>query len=278
MHSRIVFMKHFKNTLLALTIFTSAQIFGAQAPIKHSQVHSAHTSTNYFSQLPAELRGEVLQYAFMGSGYPDVKALANAITAMQSKLTVDSLLKIFESLNTTNALALAEQLHHIPLMQDPRIAAWVATEKTHLINGPALFNAAAKGNVELVKNLLTNKYSNVNWRNTGRGQDQGHTPLLRVVSLAHPEHIVAEIVDMLLKAGANPNLASQTKIKQVTHEDWTALMAAAGKGNERVVEMLVRAKANVNAQDVYGDTALIEATKKGHTEIVQILRDAGAQK
>jgi hypothetical protein len=270
-------MKNLKIALVALNLFTCTHSISMEAPPAKPASKSLPTPANYFSQLPAELRGEVLEYAFKGTGYPDVKALANALTAMQNKFTVEGLLKIFNSLNTTNALALAEQLQHLPLMQEPHIAAWVETEKNQFINGQALFNAAAKGSVETVRNLLENRYTQVNWRNPAeRSQAYSLTPLLRVVSLAIPPQVVAEIVDMLLKAGANPNLASQTKPKEGNKDNWTPLMAAAGKGNEPVVQMLLRAKANVNARDIYGDTALIEAEKKGHARVVQILLEAEA--
>jgi hypothetical protein len=270
-------MKNLKITLSTLAVLFSTSLMSMEAPPAAPGKIISSSRENYFSQLPAELRGEVLQYAFMGSGYPDVKALANVLTAMQNKVTVDALLKIFNSLNTTYALALAEQLQHLPLMQDPQLVAWVETEKNQFINGQALFNAAAKGSVEPVKNLLANRYIHANWRNPAeRSQAYSLTPLLRVVSLALPQETVAEIVDLLLKAGANANLASKTKTRDGNKDDWTPLIAAAGKGNAHVVRMLLSAKANVDAQDIYGDTALIEAAKKGHREIIELLLNAGA--
>lgn len=53
----------------------------------------------------------------------------------------------------------------------------------------------------------------------------------------------------------------------------TALMKAE---NEQVIEQLINAGADVNVKDEDGSTALMWAAKQGHTEIIQLLKDAGA--
>ena len=259
-----------KITLIALISLVSASLFAAEAPPKAQ-------SPSYISQLPAELRGELRHYALHGTGYPDALALANTIITMQNNITPEKLLETLEALPTVIALELAQYLKNLPALNNPAVAAWVANAPTQLINGQALFDAAARGQVKRVKNLLANKYIDVNWRNPAQSsQLYSLTPLLRVVSLLLPPHIVVEIVDMLLKAGANPDLASQTKPREGNKDNWTPLMAMASKGNEQAVSMLLKANANINAQDVYGDSALIEAATKGRTQIVQMLLEAGA--
>lgn len=262
-----------KNILLVLIPLISASLFAAEAPMPQAP---AQQPASYIMQLPPELQNELLQYTLYGTGYPDINAFANIIIAHQDKITSEKLIAILESLPTAIALELTTNLKNLPLMQKPLIINWIEAEKTRFTKGQELYDAAAKGQVDRIKNLLANKNINVNWRNPRKGIGQGLTPLLRVVSLAFPEATVAEIVDMLLKAGANPNLASETQTNRGTNQNWTALMVAAGKGNEPVVSMLLKAKAHVNTQDIYGDTALIEAAQKGHTHIVQMLLDAGA--
>lgn len=56
------------------------------------------------------------------------------------------------------------------------------------------------------------------------------------------------------------------------------LMIAAKKGNEELVQMLIKSGANVNLSDNEGWTPLIAAAHKGHKEVCKILLDAGANK
>ncbi len=41
---------------------------------------------------------------------------------------------------------------------------------------------------------------------------------------------------------------------------------------------LLAAKADVNAKNKKGETALMEASKRGHDEVVKLLKQAGAKK
>ena len=56
----------------------------------------------------------------------------------------------------------------------------------------------------------------------------------------------------------------------------TALMAAASRGNPDIVQSLLAAGADVNMKGLQGNTALILAAMRGHTSLVQILLDKGA--
>jgi ankyrin repeat protein len=44
------------------------------------------------------------------------------------------------------------------------------------------------------------------------------------------------------------------------------------------VRFLIRAGADVNAENVYGYTALRGAERRGHSEIAEVLRAAGARR
>jgi hypothetical protein len=54
-------------------------------------------------------------------------------------------------------------------------------------------------------------------------------------------------------------------------------MLAARRGSEDLVRFLAKHRANVQARNRYGDTALMLAALKGHGEVVKILADAGAE-
>jgi ankyrin repeat protein len=56
----------------------------------------------------------------------------------------------------------------------------------------------------------------------------------------------------------------------------TLLMAAASRGHEATVRVLLQRGSSVNLQDSDGVTALMDAAFRGHTTTVQALLDAGA--
>jgi uncharacterized protein len=57
----------------------------------------------------------------------------------------------------------------------------------------------------------------------------------------------------------------------------TLLMTAAANGNVRLVESLLRLRANILKNNKYGESALALAALNGHKEVVRILVDAGAR-
>jgi ankyrin repeat protein len=56
----------------------------------------------------------------------------------------------------------------------------------------------------------------------------------------------------------------------------TPLMIAAAEGKENLAKLLVEYGADVNAKDLYGDTALMWAVHGGHLNVVEFLVEHGA--
>jgi ankyrin repeat protein len=54
-------------------------------------------------------------------------------------------------------------------------------------------------------------------------------------------------------------------------------MCAAFNGRIDTVRVLLAKGADVNAKAIMGDTALAQAKKKGHEEIVRMLKEAGTK-
>ncbi|MGB8367217.1 MAG: ankyrin repeat domain-containing protein [Candidatus Babeliales bacterium] len=122
------------------------------------------------------------------------------------------------------------------------------------------------------------------------------TPLMRSVMRNN-----TEIVELLLKNGADPNLNdryNQTALMiavewgnidlvtlliehnaNIGHQDClgqTALMNATKYGNINSVALLIEHNANINHQDRWGQTALTEAAQKNNKKIVTLLLENGA--
>ena len=136
----------------------------------------------------------------------------------------------------------------------------------------ALLLAAEYNLVEIVEFLLSMPEINVNLRDKNRW-----TALMYASRYGH-----VEIVKLLLsKPDLNVNLQSEG--------GWTALMIASWKGKVEIVKLLLsRSKSvytgmsetltrstnqrlDVNIEDESGETALMLASKNGHTEIVKLL-------
>ena len=109
-----------------------------------------------------------------------------------------------------------------------------------------------------------------------------------------------EVVELLLEAGANPNIQIKTsttrkdvmselpddillqpqvkpfflpQFKGMTFNGWTALMFASMEGHLDIVQILLQAKAIPDLQNETGDTAILLAA---HSDIVQQLLECGA--
>ena len=127
-----------------------------------------------------------------------------------------------------------------------------------------------RGSVTLVTHLLDHG-ANINQGTTGvdDGDDDEApqtTPLLLACSQGH-----TRVVDLLLERGADPTL--------VDGHGTTPLMAASLGGSVECVRRLLGhelARTTINAQDTDGVCALGYACKHGHSVIVVLLLEAGA--
>lgn len=121
----------------------------------------------------------------------------------------------------------------------------------------ALLRAALIGQTWAVKTLLAEGID-VNTRD-----GCGRTALMEAAFSGH-----TETLRVLLKNGAEVNVTDC--------DGWTALIEAASKGYSDAVRVLLAAGADVNTKSKNGWTAL-KAAARGHTEIIKLLKNAGAR-
>ena len=126
-----------------------------------------------------------------------------------------------------------------------------------------LHHSSFHGDLSEVERLLDNG------ANPNAVNDGGGTALMMGAGKGH-----AEVVKLLLSAGANPNF-------ELYNSGKTALYWAVKSGHAEVVKLLLSAEANPNAANDDGETALMQAVRNGHTDaeyvkIVRMLLSAGA--
>jgi tetratricopeptide (TPR) repeat protein len=119
-----------------------------------------------------------------------------------------------------------------------------------------LFEAIDGNDIQTVR-ILIKAGVNVNVRTPA---SDGWTPLLEAVRGSE------EIVDLLLRSGADPNIAS--------FRGYTPLMRAAGHGCEAIIRMLIAANAKLDAVDDKGQSALDMAYAEGFPRAAAILEEA----
>ncbi|WP_258725853.1 ankyrin repeat domain-containing protein [Cellulomonas sp. NS3] len=131
-------------------------------------------------------------------------------------------------------------------------------EQEFLAGLPPLVHAAATGDVELVRSLLSQG------ADVAETDEEGWSALHAAASRRHPE-----VVEVLLAAGADPQAA--------TLDGFTVLLNAAGPGDARSVAALLNAGANVRAQSHrLGWTPLSRAADNGNLPVLELLLAAGA--
>ena len=125
------------------------------------------------------------------------------------------------------------------------------------------------------------------------------TDALERVNFTHEQDVAKPDIDLFeaaqkgdvnairraIKAGANVNAVDNRLPKSVENFDApsspsksTPLIYAVANGHPAAVDILIEAKANIEAQDAYGQTALKIARSAGNKKIIQKLQAAGAKK
>lgn len=150
---------------------------------------------------------------------------------------------------------------HLPMVQNLQ-AAGAQLEQTDDYGHTPLFWAVAGGHLELVQWLVAQgcDFKACN--------ESGESPLFRAASAGYHPNSPA-ILDFFLSLGADPNVRGP--------HGQTLLMAASSGGQLAMVQHLLQAGAEVEAQTERGENALIMACRsiKDHAEIVQALLQAG---
>ena len=127
-------------------------------------------------------------------------------------------------------------------------------------NGETALIVAAHTSHKSIVRALLDAGSDVNARNS-----YGRTALMGAVSRGNPD-----TAQLLLAAGADVN--------RKDHQGHTALISAAMIGHPSLAQILLANGANPHVETERGQTALSIATDKNDTEIIQLLRKAGATK
>lgn len=131
-----------------------------------------------------------------------------------------------------------------------------------------LLAAAKAGNLRAVEAAITHR------ANPNQQDEKGVSPLMWATY-----HGNLPIVDVLLKAGANVNLACANlnllPEEPIKYRD-TPLGLAVSQGHLPVVQALLNKGANINVENNLRRPALLLAVQTGNTAMVRTLLDAGA--
>lgn len=178
---------------------------------------------------------------------------------------------------------------HVKMAQ--RLAGLVARTP----DGLGIFDAAAIGNVGVVRNLLSSDLASVD----DRGPD-GYTALHLAASFGQ-----VEVARLLLGRGADPNAVALNESRvtplhsavAASHRDtaglllalgagpnaiqcggWTALHTAARDGDQAIVDMLLLRGADATRAADDGKTAIDLAEENGHGALAKLLRVAASRR
>lgn len=122
-----------------------------------------------------------------------------------------------------------------------------------------LITAAAAGSQEIVR-ILVKAGGNI------KDEMYGLTPLMFAVASRK-----VDVLKLLVELGAPVDQVSSTSGQ-------TALLSAIYAGNAEMVQALIDLKANVNFRTKDGDTPLKAAAKGDQTDLIEMLKTAGATK
>ena len=131
-----------------------------------------------------------------------------------------------------------------------------------------LFNAASEGNINKLKEALSNG-ANPNY--ISKQNEQLGALHAAARSLSSSENGAALCARELIGNGARASCRSISDKNEPIHE-------AASAGNEQVVKVLVESSPKcTSSENAFGNTALHAATRSGSPDIVKLLLEKGAQ-
>lgn len=126
--------------------------------------------------------------------------------------------------------------------------------------GTPLMYACAKGHAAVAQILIS-----AGADPKARAGDQNAWPVIMLAA----ESGTPEIISLLLEKGADPNVCDRFKD--------TPLMLASLRGHAQAVELLIKAGANINAQEIRRNNfPLLHAVSRGHTNAAAVLIKSGA--
>lgn len=182
--------------------------------------------------------------------YPQ-KALAQLVER-SAQMSPQELLASLKALPySAQAVDVADQLKtkRMRIMFDASVSSWHETARESLTHGSALFESARAGDLQAVKQLLADKTANWNWQNN----DQENRSVLGIASV----YGWVDIVAMLLRAGANPN------VKDILGR--SPLWEASYNGYKEIAEELIFAGAQIDDNIIYW------TKRRGYERIVAFL-------
>lgn len=150
-----------------------------------------------------------------------------------------------------------KKLENFPVFKNEAMQKWIEQENQNIDKEEELRQAAEKGNIKKVKELIAQRVD------IDAASSHGVTALMWAGGEGH-----TEIVKILLEAGAN--------VQEKSHDGFTPLMWAADDGQTKAMELLIKAGAKVNEKTKDGFTALIRASRMGSMDAVNLLLAANA--
>lgn len=102
--------------------------------------------------------------------------------------------------------------------------------------------------------------------------DDGMTAFIQATFGVQSKRVTTDVLDLLLKYGANINAATTGK----NIAGWTALLFATVNGDEELVDYLLRNGAFVNHTSDEGQSALALARQEKYESLVKLLKKHGA--
>ena len=158
----------------------------------------------------------------------------------------------------------ATPLHYVALRRD----SYVPIAQLLLDSGAPLDEATFSGHTslhlacekhkpELVEFLLAQN------ANANAVDSEQNTPLHMCIATPGRDHVVKDIVSMLLKARVSINAKNR--------EGNDALLLSAMKGYLKLGQFLIENRADIRTRNNQGNTVLHEAAKHGHAELMEVL-------